>query len=170
MSSGRKISNRGRAGWQLLGAAALAAAIVLPRGAEAITEQVLYTFCQRPNCADGFGPTAGLIIDAAGNLYGTASYGGAFNAGVVFELAPDGTETVLYSFCSQPGCADGLYPRAGLVMDGAGNLYGTTAGGGAFNAGVYSSSPRTGLKPSFTASARGATKAGAPMAASPEPA
>jgi len=62
-----------------------------------------------------------------GNLYGTADYGGANGYGVVFELSPVGsnwTEKVLYSFCSQPKCADGKYPISGLLMDSAGNLYG----------------------------------------------
>jgi len=104
------------------------------------TETVLYSFCsQTPNCADGSGPVAGLIMDAAGNLYGTTFRGGngadIFGNGVVFELTPDPTgtvwtETVLYSFCSQTNCADGNLPLAGLIMDAAGNLYGTTSVGG----------------------------------------
>ena len=95
---------------------------------------MLYKFCSQSGCADGAFPRAGLIIDAAGNLYGTTLRGGsaglAAGRGVVFRLAPDGTETVLYSFCSQSNCADGSYPEAGLIMDGAGNLYGTTVSGG----------------------------------------
>jgi uncharacterized repeat protein (TIGR03803 family) len=100
------------------------------------TETVLYSFCSQSNCADGSDPEAGLIMDGAGNLYGTTSDGGGTFGGVVFKLAPDGTETVLYSFCSQSGCADGSYPEAGLIMDGAGNLYGTTLGGGTSGTGV----------------------------------
>ena len=101
------------------------------------TQTVLYSFCPQSGCADGAGPRAGLLMDAAGNLYGTTKVGGtggtggAFGQGVVFKLAPDGTETVLYSFCSQlPNCTDGATPGAGLIMDAAGNLYGTTALGG----------------------------------------
>jgi uncharacterized repeat protein (TIGR03803 family) len=90
------------------------------------TYTILYRFT---GGADGANPYAGLVRDAVGNLYGTTFYGGASNAGVVFKLSPTGTETVLYSFT---GGADGAYPYAGLIRDAAGNLYGTTAGGGAF--------------------------------------
>src|SRR6266851_1670139 len=100
------------------------------------SETVLYSFCSQTNCADGASPLAGLIMDAAGNLYGTTSAGGtsAPGTGVVFQLTPDPTgtgwtETVLYSFCSQIYCADGYQPLGGLIMDGAGNLYGTTRQG-----------------------------------------
>jgi uncharacterized repeat protein (TIGR03803 family) len=99
------------------------------------TETVLYSFCSQANCTDGFQPFAGLIMDAAGNLYGTTARGGT-GFGVVFKLAPDGTETVLYSFCSQANCADGAQPVAGLIMDAAGNLYGTTLSGGTSDQGV----------------------------------
>jgi uncharacterized repeat protein (TIGR03803 family) len=85
--------------------------------------------------ADGATPYAGLIRDTAGNLYGTTTYGGATSTcsppsgcGVVFKLSPTGTETVLHTFT---GGADGGYPSAGLIQDAAGNLYGTTGGGGA---------------------------------------
>jgi uncharacterized repeat protein (TIGR03803 family) len=74
---------------------------------------------------------ASLILDAAGNLYGTAEFGGAYDGGVVFRLSPNGggwTETVLHSF--RGGATDGETPHASVVMDSAGNLYGTTIGGG----------------------------------------
>jgi uncharacterized repeat protein (TIGR03803 family) len=102
------------------------------------TYTVLYTFCSQTGCADGGNPLAGLIMDAAGNLYGTTSEGGSTTApgGVIFKLAPDGTYTVLYNFCSQAACVDGVAPEAGLIMDAAGNLYGTTVNGGANNLGV----------------------------------
>src|SRR6516165_11250359 len=116
MSSGRKIGNASRAGLLLLGAAALAAALLAPiaEGAAA-SYQVLHEFCSLSGCADGNGPAAGLIIDAEGNLYGTTYYNGLFGlgAGVVFKVAPDGTETVLHDFCSSGGCADGAFPAAG---------------------------------------------------------
>ena len=74
---------------------------------------------------DGNGAFAGLIFDLAGNLYGTTVYGGANNAGTVFELTPTSTggwtQSVLYSF----DCADGCNPQSeSLIFDGAGNLYG----------------------------------------------
>jgi uncharacterized repeat protein (TIGR03803 family) len=98
-------------------------------------ETVLYRFCSQRNCADGAQPMAGLVIDGAGDLYGTTYAGGAEDRGVVFRLAPNRaptlwTETVLHDFCTQPLCADGSHPAAGLAIDGAGNLYGTTTGGG----------------------------------------
>jgi len=91
-------------------------------------ETVLYAFASE---ASGLDPTAGLILDAAGNLYGTAA-GGVLRNGVVFELSPTGTETVLHAFTGR----DGSGPYSGVVRDSAGNLYGTTTGGGAERAGV----------------------------------
>jgi uncharacterized repeat protein (TIGR03803 family) len=95
--------------------------------------QLLYTFCSEGgvNCTDGLEPQSALVQDSAGNLYGTTTLGGANGAGTVFEVDTAGNETVLYSFCSQPGCLDGELPYSTLVMDSAGNLYGTTSGGGA---------------------------------------
>jgi uncharacterized repeat protein (TIGR03803 family) len=93
-------------------------------------ETLLYSFT---GGADGSGPLAGVIGDGAGNLYGTTASGG-IGGGVVYKLDPTGHETVLYSF---PVAADdGFNPRAGVIGDGAGNLYGTTSGGGAANAGI----------------------------------
>jgi uncharacterized repeat protein (TIGR03803 family) len=85
---------------------------------------VLHTFT---GGVDGRRPAAGLMRDAAGNLYGTTIFGGASNAGTVFKLDVDGNETVLHSF----GGTDGESPYAGLIGDAAGNLYGTTLYGGA---------------------------------------
>jgi uncharacterized repeat protein (TIGR03803 family) len=88
---------------------------------------VLHAFTGSPS--DGDGPNAGVIMDSKGNLYGTTLYGASGAVGTVFKLAPDGTETVLYSFCSQSNCTDGQLPHAGVIADKAGNLYGTTDGG-----------------------------------------
>ena len=89
---------------------------------------------------DGQNPSAGLIFDGAGNLYGTTLNGGTFGGGTAFELSPNGaggwTETVLYSFGNGN---DGRNPYAGLVSDSSGNLYGTTVYGGAANGGTCSS-------------------------------
>jgi uncharacterized repeat protein (TIGR03803 family) len=118
----------------VLAAGALIAATLAPRsGSAAFNEQTLYNFCSQGGCADGSKPRAGLLMDGAGNLYGTTSDRGGALDGVVFQLTPNGTastETVLYDFCSQPLCADGSGPVAGLIMDAAGNLYGTTRSGG----------------------------------------
>jgi len=89
---------------------------------------VLYSFT---GFGDGGLPSGELIVDDRGNLYGTTQLGGAAGTGVVFRLSPGGTETVLYSFCSKPGCSDGSTPASGLLADGSGNLYGTTFLGGA---------------------------------------
>jgi uncharacterized repeat protein (TIGR03803 family) len=90
------------------------------------TETVLYNFT---GGADGRYPSAGLIQDKAGNLYGTTEYGGDFTSGTVFKVDTVGTETVLHSFGNESG-SDGLNPVGGLVLDKAGNLYGTTYDGG----------------------------------------
>jgi uncharacterized repeat protein (TIGR03803 family) len=98
------------------------------------TESKLYSFCSVTNCVDGFFPSAGLIFDQAGNLYGTTAGGGVVGGGTAFKLTPnqDGswTESVLYSFCSVGNCADGSGPAAGLIFDAVGNLYSTTEVGG----------------------------------------
>lgn len=91
------------------------------------TKTILHSFGA---LADGKVPDAGLIIDSGGNLYGTTNSGGAHDLGTVFKIAPNGVETVLHSFGVAP---DGRYPEDRLVMDASGNLYGTTANGGANN-------------------------------------
>jgi len=96
-------------------------------------ERVLHTFTVAGVATDGEFPTGALVRDDAGNLYGTASGGGAFGAGTVFKIDASGNYSVLYTFT---GAADGAAPHAGLVQDAAGNLYGTTVGGGAYGNGV----------------------------------
>jgi len=97
------------------------------------TETVLYSFSLEGG--DGFNPYAGLVLDGAGNLYGTTTDGGSDDSGTVFKLDTAGLETVLHSFAGTGG--DGATPYAGLVFDAAGNLYGTTsAGGGASGLGT----------------------------------
>jgi len=87
-------------------------------------QTVLYSFT---GGGDGGNPTAGLISDAAGNLYSTTAGGGASGQGTVFKLDTSNHETVLYSFT---GGSDGGGPMGGLVRDAAGNLYSTTSQGG----------------------------------------
>src|SRR5579871_2407653 len=98
--------------------------------AQSFSETVLHNFGSPPR---GEYPIAGVIRDSAGNLYGTAEAGGAFNQGVVFKVDPAGRETVLYSF---KGGADGADPQSAVILDSAGNLYGTTLLGGTANQGV----------------------------------
>jgi len=96
-------------------------------------ETVLYSFCWQNNCVDGTNPSAGVVFDQNGNMYGTTLNGGEHYAGVVFKLTPEGKETVLFGFS---GIADGASPEGGLVFDQKGNLYGTTQEGGEDVAGV----------------------------------
>jgi uncharacterized repeat protein (TIGR03803 family) len=88
------------------------------------TETVLHSFTSG---RDGSSPIAGLVADKAGNFYGVTWYGGAANLGAVYEIAPDGTKTEVYSF---KGGADGMWPNAKLAIDANGNLFGTTSYGG----------------------------------------
>lgn len=113
----------------------VAAVLILAIGVCAQTDQTLYSFT---GAADGGNPLSSLTMDAAGNLYGTTFVSGANNAGVVYELRSNGnggwTQAVLYSFT---GGADGANPYyADVIFDKAGNLYGTTVGGGENNLGV----------------------------------
>ncbi|MGO4883255.1 MAG: choice-of-anchor tandem repeat GloVer-containing protein [Bryobacteraceae bacterium] len=68
-------------------------------------------------------PESGVVFDAAGNLYGTTLYGGRLSYGVVYKIDPSRNATVLYAFS---GRGDGGSTRAGVILDSAGNLYGTT--------------------------------------------
>lgn len=117
------------------------------------TEKVLHTFDPFEG-TDGAFPYGPLLFDVAGNLYGTTQQGGVtsnycqyplVDCGSVFELKPDAhgnwTESLLYSFCRLPNCADGFLPNGGLVFDAAGNLYGTTSGGNIF---CYDGAPECG--------------------------
>jgi uncharacterized repeat protein (TIGR03803 family) len=88
---------------------------------------------------DGAAPFAGLVMDSAGNLYGTTQSGGMVcngmgsGCGIVFKLAPDGSESVLHAF---KGGLDGIEPSCTLFADSAGNLYGTTIYGGLYAVGT----------------------------------
>jgi uncharacterized repeat protein (TIGR03803 family) len=118
--------------------------------AAAQTETVIYNFCSLlGTCDDGASPLSLLTFDGAGNLYGTTNNaGGKYGSnGNVFELSPNGSggwiETTLHTFANQP---DGAHPEfSPVIFDNAGNLYGTTADGGANGTGtVFELSPTGG--------------------------
>jgi uncharacterized repeat protein (TIGR03803 family) len=92
-------------------------------------ETVLVSFSGKK----GKGPLAGLTEDGDGDLFGTTCCGGGSKiGGVVFKVDAIGNETVLHRFAGP----EGFEPSAGLARDSAGNLYGTTYGGGSGNSGV----------------------------------
>jgi uncharacterized repeat protein (TIGR03803 family) len=101
----------------------------LSRGTRRWTYEILYSFKGGPE--DGSAPLAGIVFDAAGNIYGTTFLGGESGAGTIYEfVAPVGigsyTEKVLWSFNG----TDGANPTDNLILDSAGKLYGTTLQGG----------------------------------------
>jgi uncharacterized repeat protein (TIGR03803 family) len=96
------------------------------------TERVVHSFDTKGG--DGTYPHGGVMVDASGNIYGTAQGGGANGYGIAYMLTPNSdnnwTETILHSFTG----ADGAQPFSNLVLDGWGNLYGTTMSGGSSTA------------------------------------
>lgn len=101
-----------------------------PKSGGGWIENVLYSF--KSNGKDGENPSGSLVFDASGNLYGTTPAGGSAGQGTVYELSPNSgggwTERRLHTFLNNG--SDGEGPYSGLVFDLAGNLYGTTVGGG----------------------------------------
>ncbi len=92
-------------------------------------ETVLHAFSGTP---DGESPSGGLIRDPAGNLYGVTLFGGTYDLGSVFKIDKAGKYAVLFSF---DDWSDGIVPQGDLVLDAAGNLYGTTVEGGDLSCG-----------------------------------
>jgi uncharacterized repeat protein (TIGR03803 family) len=108
-------------------------------------ETILHSFSGKGT--DGAYPMSSLVFDTAGNLYGTTLGGGSEDSGTVFELVSKAGggwgEKILHSFSNNG--TDGSGPFAGLIFDASGNLYGTTANGGAYGCGiVFELSPQTG--------------------------
>lgn len=102
-------------------------------GAQTLT--ILHSFDDATGDADA--PIAGVVSDASGNLFGTGNAGGIYhNNGAVFEVSPAGaswTESVILNFDGSGGSrTGGFFPVAGLILDSAGNLYGTTPDGGSY--------------------------------------
>jgi uncharacterized repeat protein (TIGR03803 family) len=105
---------------------------LLPNGTF-LEETVIYSF--GGTGSDGSTPLAGVVFDGQGNLYGTTSAGGTYGNGTVFELSPSGgswTETILHSFNSVDGCL----PYGPVMVNAAGNLFGTTSACGTYNGGT----------------------------------
>jgi uncharacterized repeat protein (TIGR03803 family) len=102
------------------------------------SEKVIHIF-QGDSSPGGASPWDGVVVDSAGNVYGGALYGGLYNGGLIFKMSPNGdgtwAETAAHNF-DDSDYNDGAGPLGGLVFDSAGNLYGTTIGGGEYNAGV----------------------------------
>jgi uncharacterized repeat protein (TIGR03803 family) len=102
------------------------------------SNSVKFTTLLNFNGTDGGNPAGPLVQGLDGNLYGTAVAGGSSAycpfgtgfCGTVFKITPSGSLTTLYSFCSQPNCADGFWPFAGLTLGTDGSFYGTTDNGG----------------------------------------
>jgi len=97
-------------------------------------ENVIHSFAGSP---DGYSPNSGVILDGAGNLYGTTYYGGTDGVGTVYQLTPSGSgwaENIVHDF---PGSGeDGVVPACGLIFDPLGNLYGATPAGGSGGGGT----------------------------------
>jgi uncharacterized repeat protein (TIGR03803 family) len=104
------------------------------------TEKVLHSFVT--SRSTGEYPLANIIFDGSGNMYSTTQYGGngAQSNGTIFEMLPNGkggwSEKTLYQFCIAENCDDGSVATSGLVFDKAGNMYGTTQGGGTGGGGI----------------------------------
>ncbi len=125
-----------------------AMSLMFVSSAFAVTQyKVLYNFKGNANGGDAGNPYSALVMDAAGNLYGTTVNGGFRNVGTVFELSPQSggvwSETIVHTFTDFS--SDGTEPYASLTFDASGNLYGTTWGGGVNGYGVvFELSPQGG--------------------------
>jgi len=116
-----------------------------PNGDGTYTESVIHSFPGTKGNTDGRNPVGGLVFDSAGNLWGSTPVGGSVGDGSVFELTPnsDGTytESTLFSFT---GASTGFFPNTDLVIDKAGNLYGTAVNGGLGHGVVFQVMPQPG--------------------------
>ncbi|MGC1371072.1 MAG: choice-of-anchor tandem repeat GloVer-containing protein [Candidatus Sulfotelmatobacter sp.] len=112
-----------------LNAGKMAGAVLLLCAA-AIAHAQTFTTLVNFDGVNGSGPYLGSLIQGSdGSFFGTTFSGGANDSGMVFRITPWGTVSTVYNFCSEPGCADGAYPTAGLAIATDGNLYGTASYG-----------------------------------------
>jgi uncharacterized repeat protein (TIGR03803 family) len=108
----------------------LACSVILEQSARAQSFNVIHNFT---GGTDGANPLNGLMMGAAGYMYGTTSAGGAYNNGTVFRIGPTGSLQTVYAF---EGGADGSSPQSFLIEDSQGRLYGTTSAGGTYGGGT----------------------------------
>jgi uncharacterized repeat protein (TIGR03803 family) len=99
---------------------------------------VLHSFCSLSNCSDGYSANPRLFQASNGNLYGTTDNGGTLGGGVLYEITPSGSYTVIRSYCNanDGNCPNGSFPSS-ILEDASGNLFGTTLAGGKYGAGTF---------------------------------
>jgi len=131
------------------GAALAAAALITSHSASAYTYKVIHNFCSKRLCADGQTPMSGVVMDGAGNLYGTTQNGGsAFNGfGTVYKLTPNAAGTGWSSKTLHVFSGGATHPQAVPILDTSGDLYGTTFDGNAAGT-VYELMPN-GSRPNY---------------------
>src|SRR5581483_633079 len=103
-------------------------------------ESVVHSF---GNGKDGIEPIGGIVVDKAGNLYGTTLLGGFYGNGTVYQITPSGVESRIYSF---RGGRDAVNPAAAVTLDADGNIYGTSSFGGAYGIGAVYRLSRSGSR------------------------
>jgi uncharacterized repeat protein (TIGR03803 family) len=151
-----KIRQRAASSTLMLAVMFLLGGVTIP-SAQAQTFTDLFNFTGKTT---GAFPQAGLVRDAAGNLYGATRRGGVLNFGVIFKVDTSGAETVLFNFS---GGTDGKFPHGNLILDTKGNLYGTTREGGASTYGTVFKLDKNGVETvlySFTGGADGCFPSG----------
>ena len=119
-----------------LGTTACAAFMLYAATTTASLPAQTITMLESLNSADGAYPFAGLVQATNGEFYGTTYGGGANQFGAIFKVSAGGSLALVYSFCAETNCTDGSLPRAGLMQDSNGTLYGATEGGGTNNRGT----------------------------------
>jgi uncharacterized repeat protein (TIGR03803 family) len=114
------------------------------------TLTTIFDFCPQ-SCANGMNPVTALALGTDGNLYGTASGGGANLVGTAFKMTPSGTYTLLYTFCRTTSCTEGDFPKGTLLLAPDGNFYGTTwsSGFAPHKGGIFKLTPSGTLTPVY---------------------